>query len=165
MTAATAKTFAGGGRTFWNLSNGGAGALSITGANMFDDLQNTVTPATFTLPASTTTTVSALSLQGTSGNLVTLDSSTPATRATLSKASGTVDVSYLSIKDSAATGGATFLAVPDNGNIDAGNNTGWKFSFIDVDVSGVEALGLIAQALVWALVDDGNTVTWVEIPT
>ena len=165
MTAATAKTFAGGGRTFWNLSNGGAGALTITGANTFNDLQNTVTPATFTLPASTTTTVSALSLQGTSGNLVTLDSSTPATRATLSKASGTVDVSYLSIKDSAATGGATFLAVPDNGNIDAGNNTGWKFNFIDVDVSGVEALGLIAQALVWALVDDGNTVTWVEIPT
>ena len=165
MTAATAKTFAGGGRTFWNLSNGGAGALSITGANTFNDLQNTVTPATFTLPASTTTTVSALSLAGTAGNLVTLDSSSAGTRATLSKASGTVDVSYLSIKDSAATGGATFLAVPDNGNIDAGNNTGWKFNFIDVDVSGVEALGLIAQALVWALVDDGNTVTWVEIPT
>ena len=165
MTSATAKTFVGAGKTYYNLSNGGAGALTITGANTFNDLQNTVTPATFTLPASTTTTVSALSLQGTSGNLVTLDSSTPATRATLSKASGTVDVSYLSIKDSAATGGATFLAVPDNGNIDAGNNTGWKFSFIDVDVSGVEALGLIAQALVWALVDDGNTVTWVEIPT
>ena len=165
MTSATAKTFVGAGKTYYNLSNGGAGALTITGANTYNDLQNTVTPATFTLPASTTTTVSALSLQGTSGNLVTLNSSTPATRATLSKASGTVDVSYLSIKDSAATGGATFLAVPDNGNIDAGNNTGWKFSFIDVDVSGVEALGLIAQALVWALVDDGNTVTWVEIPT
>jgi hypothetical protein len=127
MTAATAKTFVGGGRTFYNLSNGGAGALSITGANTYNDLQNTVTPATFTLPASTTTTVSALSLQGTSGNLVTLDSSTPATRATLSKASGTVDVSYLSIKDSAATGGASFVAVTGNGNIDAGNNTGWRF--------------------------------------
>ena len=127
MTSATAKTFVGGGKTYYNLSNGGAGALSITGANTFNDLQNTVTPATFTLPASTTTTVSALSLQGTSGNLVTLDSSTPATRATLSKASGTVDVSYLSIKDSAATGGASFVALPSNGNIDAGNNTGWRF--------------------------------------
>ena len=127
MTAATAKTFVGGGRTFWNLSNGGAGALTITGANTFNDLQNTVTPATFTLPASTTTTVSALSLAGTAGNLVTLQSSSAGTRATLSKASGAVNVSFLSIKDIAATGGATWQAKPHNGNLDAGNNTGWTF--------------------------------------
>lgn len=127
MTAATAKTFAGGGRTFWNLSNGGAGALSITGANTFNDLQNTVTPATFTLPASTTTTVSALSLAGTAGNLVTLDSSSSGTPATLSKASGGVDVSFLSIKDSAATGGATWNAPLSAGNIDGSGNVGWNF--------------------------------------
>ena len=128
MTAATAKTFAGGGRTFWNLSNGGAGALTITGANTLNDLQNTVTPATFTLPASTTTTVSALSLQGTAGNLVTLQSSSAGTAATLSKTSGIVNVSYLSIKDSAATGGATFLASTTAGNVDVSGNTGWIFT-------------------------------------
>ena len=149
MTAATAKTFAGGGRTFWNLSNGGAGALTITGANTFNDLQNTVTPATFTLPASTTTTVSALSLQGTSGNLVTLQSSSAGTRATLSKASGTVDVSYLSIKDSAATGGASFFAQTGNGNIDAGNNTGWSFA-TRTAVTGVGAAGSAGDASVTA---------------
>ena len=143
MTAATAKTFAGGGRTFWNLSNGGAGALTITGANTFNDLQNTVTPATFTLPASTTTTVSALSLQGTSGNLVTLQSSSAGTRATLSKASGTVDVSYLSIKDSAATGGATWQAKPHNGNLDAGNNTGWTFPY---DTVAAASMAMTAYA-------------------
>ena len=127
MTSASAKTFVGAGKTYYNLNQGGAGALTITGANTFNDITNTTQPATVTLPASTTTTVSALSLAGTAGNLVTLNSSTPATRATLSKASGTVDVSYLSIKDSAATGGASFVATTSNGNIDAGNNTGWRF--------------------------------------
>ena len=127
MTSASAKTFAGAGKTYYNLSQGGAGALSITGANTFNDLQNTVAPATITLPASTTTTVSALSLAGTAGNLVTLNSSTPATRATLSKASGTVDASNATIKDIAATGGATWNAFVENNNINAGNNTGWDF--------------------------------------
>lgn len=128
MTGASAKTFAGAGKTYYNLSQSGAGALSITGANTFNDLQNTVTPATFTLPASTTTTVSALSLQGTAGNLVTLQSSSAGTAATLSKTSGIVNVSYLSIKDSAATGGATFLASTTAGNVDVSGNTGWIFT-------------------------------------
>jgi hypothetical protein len=128
MTAATAKIFTSGGRTYWNLSNGGAGFISIgNGGSTFNNLQNTVSPTGFTLPASTTTTVTNFSLAGTAGNLVTLQSSSAGTRATLSKASGTVDVSYLSIKDSAATGGASFVALLSNGNIDAGNNTGWRF--------------------------------------
>jgi hypothetical protein len=143
MTAATAKTFVGGGRTFYNLSQGGAGALSITGANTFNDISNTTQPATVTLPASTTTTVSALSLAGTAGNLVTLQSSSAGTRATLSKASGSVDVSYLSIKDSAATGVATFQAKPHNGNLDAGNNTGWTFPY---DTVALASMAMTAYA-------------------
>ncbi len=144
MTAATAKIFTSGGRTYWNLSNGGAGFISIgNGGSTFNALQNTVSPTGFTLPASTTTTVSALSLAGTAGNLVTLQSSSAGTRATLSKASGTVDVSYLSIKDSAATGGATWQAKPHNGNLDAGNNTGWTFPY---DTVAAASMAMTAYA-------------------
>jgi hypothetical protein len=62
-----------------------------------------------------------------SPNYVILSSTTAGTQATLSKASGTVSVSYVKIKDSIATGGATWLAQTTNGNIDNGNNTGWIF--------------------------------------
>jgi hypothetical protein len=56
-----------------------------------------------------------------------LESTLAGSQATLSQATGTVDVSYLTIKDSNATGGATFYAYYDQGNVDAGNNTGWFF--------------------------------------
>jgi len=58
---------------------------------------------------------------------VALSSTTAGTQATLSKTSGTVSVSYVKIKDSIATGGATWLAPTTSGNIDNGNNTGWIF--------------------------------------
>lgn len=56
-----------------------------------------------------------------------LESTLAGSQATLSQATGTVNVSYLTIKDSNATGGATFYAYYDQGNVDAGNNTGWFF--------------------------------------
>jgi hypothetical protein len=58
---------------------------------------------------------------------VALSSTTAGTQATLNKTSGTVSVSYVKIKDSIATGGATWLAPTASGNIDNGNNTGWIF--------------------------------------
>jgi hypothetical protein len=70
------------------------------------------------------------------GNFVTtgatskfLESSLAASRATLSQASGTVSVSYLTIKDIDAIGGATWQAFTVNNNVDAGNNTGWDFAY------------------------------------
>jgi hypothetical protein len=60
-------------------------------------------------------------------NYVALSSTTAGTQATLNKTSGTVSVSYVKIKDSIATGGATWLAPTASGNIDNGNNTGWIF--------------------------------------
>lgn len=85
MTSASSKTFAGGGYSFPTLNQGGAGALVITGANTFADITNTVQPCTITFPASTITTVSDFNVNGTAGNLVTLNSSTPGTRFTLAK--------------------------------------------------------------------------------
>ena len=152
MTAATAKTFVGGGSTYnCTLNQGGAGTLTITGANTFNDIANTnATASQITFPASTTTTVNNFTLSGTSGNLVSIRSSTPATQFTLSKSSGTVSVSYLDIQDSAATGGATWQAfVLLNGNVNSGNNTGWDFGgttyavSVDETATGLDTITLL----------------------
>ena len=128
MTSASAKTFVGGGSTYnCTLNQGGAGTLTITGANTFSNITNTVQPAQITFPASTTTTFTNFSLSGTAGNLITLRSSSSGTRFTLSKSTGVVSVSYLDIQDSAATGGAAWQAYLKNGNVNSGNNTGWIF--------------------------------------
>ena len=130
MTSASAKTFAGGGSTYnCNLNQGGSGDLTITGSNTFNDITNSVQPATILFTAGTTQTVSDFTLSGTAGNLIIIDSTT-ASQFTLSKASGTVSVSYLDIRDSIGTGGAVWEALTDNGNVDGGNNTGWIFSAV-----------------------------------
>jgi hypothetical protein len=127
MTSASAKTFRGGGKTFGALNQGGAGALTIEESNSFANITNSVQPATITLTAGTTQTVAAFGVSGTAGNLITLNSSTAGTRATLSDSTGTVEVSNVSIKDISATGGANWNAFLKSGNVDAGNNLGWDF--------------------------------------
>lgn len=127
MTSASAKTFAGGAKAWPTLNQGGAGALTIQQSNTFANITNTVQPATITLTAGTTQTVSAFGVSGTSGNLITLNSSSAGSQATLSDSSGTNSVSFVSIKDINATGGATWGAYVGSGSVDAGNNTGWDF--------------------------------------
>jgi hypothetical protein len=133
MTGATAKTFVGNGSTFnCVVQQAGAGALTIIGSNSFLDLQATVAgqPSSILFTAATTTTFTNFTLSGTAGNLVTIGSVTAASH-TLSKSSGTVDVNYLSISRSTAQGGATWRAYTVNGNVDGGNNLGWKFAPFD----------------------------------
>ena len=105
MTGATAKTFVGGGSTYeCTLNQGGAGALTITGANTFNNITNTVTPATVTFPASVINNFKAFNLNGTVGNLVTINSSTAGTQATLNYTGPSlVSCDYLSIQDSNVT--------------------------------------------------------------
>lgn len=129
MTSASAKTFAGGGFNYAaTLNQGGSGALTISGSNTFSNITNTVQPVTFTFTAGTTQTVSSFTASGTSGNLVTLQSSSAGSRFTLSDSSGTNSVNYCSIKDSLATGGAVWNAYVADGNVDGGNNNGWQFA-------------------------------------
>lgn len=85
----------------------------------------TFTGGTLNLAASTTSTVGSFVTTGTSPKF--LGSTTPGTQATISDASGTNTVSYITIKDSDATGGAVWDALSIT-NIDAGDNTGWLFS-------------------------------------
>jgi len=126
MTAATAKTFAGGSSTFnCTLNQGGAGALTITGSNTFSNITNTVQPASVLFTAGTTSTFTNFSLSGTAGNLITIGSVTAASH-TLSKASGTVSADFLSISQSTATGGAGWYAGANSTN--GGSNSGWIFT-------------------------------------
>jgi hypothetical protein len=131
MTSASAKTFVGAGKTYYNLTQGGAGALTITGANSFNDITNTVQPVSILFTAGTTTTVSNFNLAGTAGNLVTIGSVTAASH-TLSRASGTTRVSYCTISYSTATGGAAWQAPTNLGNVDGLNNSGWDFSEVSL---------------------------------
>ena len=86
----------------------------------------TMTNGTLKLKSGTTNTVGSIATSGT--NQKFLSATTPGSQATLSDASGTNSVSYLTIQDSAATGGAVFQAFTSNFNVDAGNNAGWKFN-------------------------------------
>jgi hypothetical protein len=95
-------------------------ALSVIGALSMTD-------GTLQLKSGTTSTVGSFVTSGT--NQKFLQATTPGSQATISAASGTNSVSYLTIQDSNATGGAIFQAYTTNANINSGNNTGWDFIF------------------------------------
>jgi hypothetical protein len=85
----------------------------------------TLTNGTLQIQDGTTLIVGSFSTSGT--NRKYLQSITPGTQSYISDASGVNSVSYLTIRDIAATGGATWNAFYDQGNINAGNNSGWYF--------------------------------------
>jgi hypothetical protein len=112
----------------------GSGATTQTVTNLA--INNNVNRGTATIDfnvqlfAGSTLNVGSITIAGNNvagAIYVALSSTTAGTQATLSKTSGTVSVSYVKIKDSIATGGATWLAPTTSGNIDNGNNTGWIF--------------------------------------
>jgi hypothetical protein len=97
-----------------------ADALTMGATNTF-----TFTAGTVKLKNGVTSTVGAFSTTGTTQKF--LESTLAGSQATLSQASGTVSVGYLTIQDINATGGATFNAYTVNNNVNAGNNLGWDF--------------------------------------
>jgi len=135
-TSSNAKFIGPAGRTLPTINQGGTGTLTLeddgTGTGyVLDDLTSTATSATvIQLQQLATTTFTNFTLSGTSTAQVTLRSNGSGTRATISKASGTVSTSYLTIQDIAATGGATWNAFEGTPyfNVNDGNNTGWNFS-------------------------------------
>lgn len=124
-------SFAGGGATYNNLlisGSTGAAAISISGNNTFTSITSTKTNAYFLrLPASGTTTVGAWNVNGSSGNIITVESSSSGTRANLTKTGGGFSVSnFISVKDINASPASTFYAV---NSTNAGNNVNWTFNF------------------------------------
>jgi hypothetical protein len=106
--------------------DGVGGAWTCTDALTLGSTRTlTLTNGTLKLKSGVTSTVGAFATSGTT--MKYLQSSTTGTQATISDASGTNDVSYLTIQDSNATGGATWNSFYDQSNINAGNNAGWYF--------------------------------------
>jgi hypothetical protein len=115
LSSATAKTFTGGGLTYYNINQAGAGALTIDGPNTFNDITNTysATGATSVLFTSgTLTTFNAFSLTGVSGRVCTL-TATSGTQAILSKPGG-----WAVGANSTDGGGNTGLSFTAGGGID-----------------------------------------------
>lgn len=129
FTTSGVTSYYGGGTGFtWpqvTMSGTGQLIIGVNGAsNIITTLSNTVQPCTISLRSTTNTTaVTNFNLNGTAGNLVTLNCDVAGTAKIISKSSGTVNALYLNIQDSTATGGAKWYA---NSSNDLGNNTGWN---------------------------------------
>jgi hypothetical protein len=147
ITLGAGMTYANGSNSLYLSASSGTQQITSNGVTIDSDVQmfNSATTrqfmdaltlgATRTLTcagtvifaAGTTNTAGTFVFNGTSSDPITLESDTPGSQFTLSQASGTVNATNTTITDSNATGGATFNAFVDQGNIDAGNNDGWDF--------------------------------------
>jgi hypothetical protein len=107
MTAATAKTFVGGGSTYnCTLNQGGIGTLTVSGNNTFSNITNTVNVTTVLFTSGTTNIFTNFNLSGALASLVTLGATTTS-QATLQK------------------GSTWFMGA---NSTDSGNNTGLTFT-------------------------------------
>jgi hypothetical protein len=135
MTSNAAKTFAGGGyQSYPTLNQGGAGTLTITGANGFQAITDTDSQSTIVFPSNSTTRVNDFRLRGEPGKILSLQSSVSGQRATLTYSgisSGPILTSYASIKDISVTG-AQWNSPVNYGCVDAGNNVGWNFGNVSL---------------------------------
>lgn len=112
-----ALVIGGTGNVTFSTAGGTLGSLTIISAT---DVARIVT-----FFATGTFTFTTLTLTGRSGFLITIVSSSSGSAANISVASGNVTATYVSLKDSAAAGGATFRAV---NSIDVSGNSGWQFN-------------------------------------
>jgi hypothetical protein len=127
----TGTDFQGGGLTYYNVRLDSASTIAITGANTYNQLQigdglgSAARTVTF-LVSETHTIEDDFVAIASSGKLITISSSSAGTQFTLSKSSGEISCDYVSLKDSAATGGAGWYAGANS--TDVSGNSGWVFT-------------------------------------
>lgn len=122
----SAKTFAGGGNIFniLSISGGGAGAVTITGANTFSRVIISGGTKSIVLPGSTTTTINYTKDLGNGTNIITFTASAgTATVATVTAKFLSWD--YVNLTAIASTGTTSFYAGANS--TDGTGNTGWAF--------------------------------------
>jgi hypothetical protein len=126
-SSSTAKSFIGNGLTYNNFTTTGDN-VTITGSNTFNTIvvSNAGLTNGLKFTNGTNTTVSNITSNGSAGSLARISSNSSGSAATITKLSGTISLDYMSIKDSIATGGATFYA--GSHSTDVSGNTGWIFS-------------------------------------
>jgi len=104
--SSSSKTFAGAGLIYNNLwlTGAGTGTFIITGSNTFNDFKCDTPPHTINFTALTTQNLQTFTVNGTAGNLMTLQSTSAGTQWRLHKTtSGNVSCDYLSLQDSNVT--------------------------------------------------------------
>lgn len=123
--SAASRSFNGGGKTYCNVWFAGAygGTLSITGSNTFGDFRSDPGLHVIEFVAGSTQSVATLTLGGTSaGARTTLKSDSNGSAWHLSCPGGEVACEWVLLRDSHASGGATFTAM---NSTDGGGNSGW----------------------------------------
>ncbi len=126
-TSSTSKTFAGGGYAFYDEITFSGDNIIVSGSNTFVtfNVNNAGLTNGLKLTAGTTQTITSLfANNGGAGNLTKLLSTSSGSQATLSS-NGTINVDYMSIKDSNAIGGATWN--PGANSVNVSGNSGWLF--------------------------------------
>ena len=116
-----------GGKTFNNvwINTLGTGILRNAGSGTFNDYKIDA-GRTVRCDNGITLTVTSLTATGTVGNVITFQSVVSPNTWNISQSSGTVSCDYLSLRDSAAAGGATFYAGANS--TDVSGNSGWTFT-------------------------------------
>lgn len=123
-TFLTTGTLTSSGKTLSSLTVNGSGITVTCADALTTSGALTHTLGTLKLKDGVTSTVGSFVTTGTT--LKYLESASAGTQATISDTTGTNTLTYLSVKDSIATGGAVFDARSAT-NVDAGNNNGWIF--------------------------------------
>jgi len=136
-TAASTVTFAGGGETYYNLwfdRGGSTQTITISGSNTFRQIKDTGTAAHSQLyTAGTTQTLTGTTpfvATGSSGNAITINSTTTATHSLTVSGGGIVSCDWLNIQHSVASPGTTWYAGAnsvDNQAV-ATAGSGWIFT-------------------------------------
>lgn len=104
----------------------GTGTFIIQGSNIFNDFKVDTPPHIIQFINGTTTTVNTFTVNGTAGNLMTLESDTTSAFNLIKSGGGVISSDYLSIIYSTATPESTWYAGAHS--TDGGNNTGWIFT-------------------------------------
>jgi hypothetical protein len=130
-TSGTARTFNGGGLAYNKLTIGGAtgtSTLTIGGANSFTELASDKTVAHTITLSSNQGTIDTWTVTGTSGNVVTLNSSSAGTRRTftLTNATGSIEtpssIDYLAVQDIGELSGNKFFVGINSTNNENNSN-------------------------------------------
>jgi hypothetical protein len=125
-------TFGGAGKTYATVwfAPSGTSAITIQGSNTFQEFKDTGTSAhTIKFTAGTTQTIGVFSVQGSAGNLISLDSTSTATY-NLVKSGALFYTDYLNIQHCVATPSSTWYAGANSVNNQsvATAGSGWIFS-------------------------------------
>lgn len=121
------------------ITGGGAGRINFDDDNTFSTFTiNSSNIPVVSVTAGKTVTVASLVADGDATHQINIKSDTPGTHAHMSDTTGTNAVTYCTITDMQAIGGATWNAFTSSGCVDGGGNSGWNWLSTSIkSVSGV----------------------------